>query len=100
MRADKRVRVTRGVTDMAKSRTPAKTGQRKATAVDRHIGKRIRETRLVHDMPQEKLAGILGVTFQQVQKYESGANRISASRLYEVAKALKVPVWHFFEGLK
>lgn len=84
---------------MAKSQTPGKTGQREATAVDRHIGKRIRETRIAHGMSQEKLAGILGLTFQQVQKYEKGVNRIAASRLYDVANALKVPVWHFFEGL-
>jgi transcriptional regulator with XRE-family HTH domain len=67
--------------------------------VDVHVGRRIRQRRSLLGMPQEKLADFSGVTFQQVQKYESGKNRVSASRLYEFAKLLEVPVGYFFEGL-
>lgn len=72
---------------------------RAATAVDRKIGERIRSRRLEIGMSQERLAHLIGVTFQQVQKYEKGVNRISASRLFEVSLALDLPVSHFFENL-
>ena len=75
------------------------TDQRAANAVDRHIGVRTRERRLEIGMSQEALADLLGVTFQQVQKYEKGVNRVAASRLYELAKALDVSVGYFFEEL-
>jgi transcriptional regulator with XRE-family HTH domain len=68
-------------------------------SVDIHVGKRIRMRRLYLDINQQTLAEALDLTFQQVQKYESGANRVSASRLAETAKVLGVPVWFFFEGL-
>ena len=71
--------------------------QRAANAVDRHIGKRLRERRLEIAMSQERLAEVLGVTFQQVQKYEKGVNRIGASRLFQISKILDVPVQFFFE---
>ena len=67
--------------------------------IDRRIGQRVKSRRLEMGLSQEALAEVLGVTFQQVQKYEKGVNRISASRLFEVAAALNVPVGHFFEGL-
>lgn len=67
--------------------------------VDRHVGRRIRELRHRVQMSQEQLASSLGLTFQQVQKYEKGANRVSASKLFEVAKALGVEVSWFFRGL-
>lgn len=67
--------------------------------VDVHVGKRIRERRSVLGIPQEKLADNAGVTFQQVQKYESGKNRVSASRLFKFAQFLDVPVNYFFDGL-
>ena len=72
---------------------------RNANATDRYVGKRVRMRRLMIKMSQEKLADRLGLTFQQVQKYEKGVNRISASRLREMAHALQVPIQFFFEGL-
>ena len=67
--------------------------------VDVHVGARIRTRRLLLGMNQETLANALGLTFQQVQKYEGGANRVSASRLAEVAEVLGVPVAYFFNDL-
>ena len=61
-------------------------------AVDRHVGSRIRLRRQLLNLSQEKLGEELGVTFQQVQKYECGANRISASRLYYISKVLNIPI--------
>jgi len=66
---------------------------------DKHVGSRVRMRRMMLGMSQEKLGDALGLTFQQVQKYERGANRISASKLYEIARALRVPIAWFFEGL-
>ncbi|MBX3480337.1 MAG: helix-turn-helix domain-containing protein [Caulobacter sp.] len=67
--------------------------------VDLHVGRRIRQRRKAIGATQESLAGALGLTFQQVQKYERGANRVSASKLYQIAAALGVPISYFFEGL-
>lgn len=67
--------------------------------VDIHVGNRLRLRRRRLGMSQECLASSLGLTFQQIQNYERGANRISASKLYEAARCLEVPVSHFFEGL-
>jgi transcriptional regulator with XRE-family HTH domain len=67
--------------------------------IDVHVGSRIRMRRQLINMSQERLGELLGITFQQVQKYEKGANRISASRLFYSAKTLGVPVQFFFEGL-
>ncbi|HLI66422.1 MAG TPA: helix-turn-helix transcriptional regulator [Caulobacteraceae bacterium] len=67
--------------------------------IDVHVGLQVRFRRKALRMSQERLADALGLTFQQVQKYERGANRISASKLYEIARALKAPVGWFFEGL-
>lgn len=67
--------------------------------IDVHVGSRIRMRRQLINMSQERLGELLGITFQQVQKYEKGANRISASRLFYAAKTLGVPVNFFFEGL-
>jgi transcriptional regulator with XRE-family HTH domain len=66
--------------------------------IDRHVGARVRMRRLLVGMSQEKLGESLGITFQQIQKYEKGANRIGASRLQQTAKILGVPVEFFFEG--
>ena len=66
---------------------------------DIHIGRRLREARLARGLSQGALGKKLGVTFQQVQKYESGANRIGGSRLWDISGILEVPVAHFFEGL-
>jgi transcriptional regulator with XRE-family HTH domain len=73
--------------------------ERAANAVDRRLGQRVRTRRLEIGMSQEKLAEILGVTFQQVQKYEKGVNRIAASRLFDISSALDMSVARFFEGL-
>ena len=66
--------------------------------VDKHVGSRLRIRRLMLEMSQSKLADALGLTFQQVQKYEKGANRIGASRLQHISQILQVPVPFFFEG--
>ena len=65
--------------------------------IDRHVGSRVRMRRMLAGVSQEKLGDALGLTFQQVQKYEKGSNRISASRLQQIAKMLDVPVSFFFE---
>lgn len=65
--------------------------------VDVHVGSRLRLRRTLLGMSQEKLASAIGLTFQQVQKYERGANRIGASRLFELARVLEVPISFFFE---
>ncbi|MBM3563983.1 MAG: helix-turn-helix transcriptional regulator [Alphaproteobacteria bacterium] len=66
--------------------------------IDRHVGSRVRMQRILMKMSQEKLGDALGITFQQVQKYEKGANRIGASRLQQISKTLKVSPSFFFEG--
>jgi transcriptional regulator with XRE-family HTH domain len=66
--------------------------------VDVAVGNRIRVQRLLSDMSQSALGDAIGVTFQQVQKYEKGANRVGASRLTQIAKALRVPIRTFFDG--
>lgn len=71
----------------------------KLQAVDAFIGARVRLRRLNLGLSQEELSNRLGVTFQQIQKYEKGVNRISASRLLQLAAALAVPVQYFFDGL-
>jgi transcriptional regulator with XRE-family HTH domain len=68
--------------------------------IDVHVGARIRTRRLLIGMNQETLARALDLTFQQVQKYEGGANRVSASRLSQIAKVLGVPIAYFFTGLE
>ena len=68
--------------------------------VDVHVGKRVRHRRWLIGMTQQQLAERVGIKFQQIQKYETGANRISASRLWDIADALEVPVSFFFEGLE
>ncbi|WP_227270585.1 helix-turn-helix domain-containing protein [Roseobacter weihaiensis] len=71
-----------------------------AHLVDVHVGKRIRQRRWLVGMTQQKLAESVGIKFQQIQKYETGANRVSASRLWDIADALDVDVAFFFEGLR
>src|SRR5487761_1538615 len=73
---------------------------RRVREIDVHIGERLRVAREAYNISQEVLANALGVTFQQVQKYEKGTNRISAGRLFEAAHALDQPIAFFFEGLK
>ena|ERR1051325_4177216 len=66
--------------------------------IDKHVGSRVRMRRMMLSMSQEKLGDALGLTFQQVQKYEKGTNRIGASRLQQISGILQVPVSFFFEG--
>ena len=67
---------------------------------DVHVGRKVREARAAKGMSQEKLGQILGVSFQQVQKYEKGTNRIGASRLWAISDALDTSITYFFEGLE
>ena len=68
--------------------------------VDIHVGKRVRQRRWMMGVTQQQLAEAVGIKFQQIQKYETGMNRVSASRLWDIADALDVPVSYFFEGLE
>jgi transcriptional regulator with XRE-family HTH domain len=70
-----------------------------AHIVDVHVGKRIRQRRWLIGMTQQKLADLVGIKFQQIQKYETGANRVSASRLWDIGEGMGVPVSFFFEGM-
>src|SRR5215212_8928960 len=76
----------------------APTVKKAPNPIDRHVGSRVRMRRMMLSMSQEKLGDALGLTFQQVQKYEKGANRIGASRLQQISNILQVPVSFFFEG--
>ena len=67
--------------------------------VDGYVGGRIRERRVMLGLSQQQMANLIGVTYQQAHKYERGINRISAGRLYEIARVLRVPVSYFFDGL-
>ena len=70
-----------------------------ANPIDLYVGKRLRQRRRLLGLTQQQLAGEVKIRFQQIQKYESGANRISASRLWSLARALDVPVSYFFDGI-
>lgn len=75
--------------------TPAES----RNAVDRHVGRRLRQRRMLLGLSQERLAVSLGLTFQQIQKYERGVNRIGAGRLFDLSRQLDVPIGYFFDGL-
>lgn len=79
----------------SRGRTP--TGQ--PNPIDVHVGNRIRLRRTLLNLSQEKLASLLGLTFQQVQKYERGMNRVGASRLWDIGKVLEVPIEFFYEDM-
>jgi transcriptional regulator with XRE-family HTH domain len=70
-----------------------------ANDIDLHLGKRLRRRRRLLGLTQQQLAGAVGVRFQQIQKYECGANRISAARLWQLSEALEVPIGYFYDGL-
>lgn len=70
----------------------------RANSIDEHVGLQLRQRRALLGLSQEKLADQVGITFQQIQKYENGANRVSASRLYEFSKVLEIPVNFFFDN--
>ncbi len=75
------------------------TEGRRPNPIDLHVGGRVRIRRKILGVSQDQLAAALGLTFQQVQKYERGSNRVSASKLYQIATTLQVPISFFFEGL-
>lgn len=81
---------------MAKTEEELKN-TRRANPIDVHVGGRVRMRRMLLGMSQEKLGELLGLTFQQVQKYEKGSNRIGASRLFELSRILGVPVQYFYD---
>jgi transcriptional regulator with XRE-family HTH domain len=74
-------------------------GQPVGNDIDLHLGRRLRRRRRMLGLTQQQLASVVGVRFQQIQKYECGANRISAARLWRIAAALEVPVGYFYDGL-
>ena len=78
----------------------SKKGYYMAHPVDLHVGKRIRQRRWLVGMTQQQLAEQVGIKFQQIQKYETGANRVSASRLWDISEAMEVSVNFFFEGIE
>ncbi len=80
----------------SRGRTPSG----KPNPIDVHVGTRVRLRRTLMGMSQEKLGDALGLTFQQVQKYERGANRIGASRLFDLSRVLEVPISYFFEEME
>lgn len=73
-------------------------GRARAQDIDRHVGARMRERRIMLGLTQQQLADLIGVTYQQAHKYEKGINRIAAGRLFTIAKTLGVDVGYFFEG--
>ena len=86
------------VVKMRRGRPPvSKTGA--PDPIDIHVGKRVKLRRTLLHISQEQLAGDIGVTFQQVQKYESGHNRVSASRLFDISRVLDCPISYFFEDI-
>src|SRR5262249_38137644 len=111
MREQERITMARGGDGLRPGSSSAATDGRRAAApsrrstgrtqdIDRHVGARIRERRIMLGLTQQQLADLIGVTYQQAHKYERGINRVSAGRLFEVAQVLSVPVSHFFEGLE
>jgi transcriptional regulator with XRE-family HTH domain len=75
-------------------------GRARLQDIDRYVGVRMRERRIMVGLTQQQMAELIGVTYQQVHKYEKGINRVTAGRLREIAQALGVEVDHFFEGLQ
>jgi transcriptional regulator with XRE-family HTH domain len=71
-----------------------------ASEIDLHLGRRLRRRRRLLGLTQQQVADVVGIRFQQVQKYECGANRVSAARLWQLSEALEAPVTYFFDGLE
>ena len=86
-------------TVVAKSNTKPVPRRSRAQDVDRHVGARMRERRVMLGLTQQQMAELIGVTYQQAHKYEKGINRVAAGRLYHIAQALGVDMSYFFEGL-
>ena len=76
-----------------------RSNSRRANPIDKHVGERVRMRRMLLGMSQERLGEKLGLTFQQVQKYEKGVNRIGASRLFDLAQVLGVPIQYFYDSM-
>ena len=93
----RRFRRTRDRASLARMSPEKKISKKSPNPIDRHVGARVRMRRMMVSMSQEKLGDKLGITFQQIQKYEKGTNRIGASRLQHIASVLQVPVAFFFE---
>ena len=85
--------------DMIEPQTRSEPANR-ANDIDRHVGLRIRERRVMLGLSQQQMADMIGVTYQQAHKYERGINRISAGRLFEISRVLNVPITFFYEGLE
>jgi transcriptional regulator with XRE-family HTH domain len=73
--------------------------KKRANPIDPHVGNRVRLRRMLIGMSQERLGELLGLTFQQVQKYEKGVNRIGAGRLFDISRILGVPIAYFYESI-
>lgn len=85
--------------EVIKRSSRGRTPQGEPNPIDVHVGNRIRLRRTLLGLSQEKLASLLGLTFQQVQKYERGMNRVGASRLWDIGKVLEVPIGFFHEDM-
>ena len=85
--------------EVIKRSSRGRTPQGEPNPIDVHVGNRIRRRRTLLGLSQEKLASLLGLTFQQVQKYERGMNRVGASRLWDIGKVLEVPIGFFYEDM-
>src|SRR5438094_10519743 len=85
--------------DALRAAAPSRRSTGRTQDIDRHVGARIRERRIMLGLTQQQLADLIGVTYQQAHKYERGINRVSAGRLFEVAQVLSVPIGYFFDGL-
>lgn len=72
---------------------------KRVTKIDEHVGKKLKLRRINFGLSQQELGKLLNITFQQIQKYEKGVNRVSSGKLYEFSKVLGVPVTYFFEGI-
>src|SRR5687768_2719113 len=82
----------------ARARSVGETTRSRPQDVDRHVGARMRERRVMLGLTQQQIAELIGVTYQQAHKYEKGINRVAAGRLYSIAQALGVEVSYFYEG--
>jgi transcriptional regulator with XRE-family HTH domain len=85
---------------MIKSDSEAPRPVNRASDIDRYVGVRIRERRIMLGLSQQQMADMIGVTYQQAHKYERGINRISAGRLFEISQVLSVPIGYFYEGIE
>ena len=79
---------------------PKMAGRPRPQDIDRYVGARMRERRIMLGLTQQQMAELIGVTYQQAHKYEKGINRVAAGRLYSIAQALGVEIGYFFEGLQ